>query len=38
MTMVNGKILYENGKFNIGASPEEIYEKVDAVCERIFND
>ncbi len=38
MTMVNGKILYENGKFNIGASPEEIYEKVDAVCKRIFND
>ena len=38
MTMVNGKVLYENGKFNIGTSPEEIYEKVDAVCKRIFND
>ena len=38
MTMINGKILYEDGKFNIGISPEEIYRHVDAVCERIFKD
>ena len=28
LTMVNGKILYHNGKYNIGESPEKIYEKV----------
>ena len=38
MTMINGKILYENGKFHIGTSPEEIYREVDRVCERIFKD
>lgn len=26
MTMVAGKILYEDGKFSIGVSPEELYE------------
>ncbi len=38
MTMINGKILYENGKFHIGSSPEEIYRNVDKVCERILRD
>lgn len=28
MTMVNGKILYENGEFRGGIDPEEIYAKV----------
>lgn len=28
MTMVNGKILYENGEFREGIDPEEIYAKV----------
>ena len=29
MTVVAGKILYENGKYNINVSPEEIYAKTD---------
>lgn len=29
MTMVNGKILYEDGKFSVGVDPEQIYEKVN---------
>ena len=29
MTMVNGRILYENGEFFIGEAPEEIYEKAN---------
>lgn len=32
LTMVNGKILYEDGKFSIGTEPEEIYEKANAIC------
>lgn len=31
MTMVNGKILYEDGKFNIGVSAEEVYEKANTI-------
>ncbi|MCR5587111.1 MAG: amidohydrolase [Lachnospiraceae bacterium] len=27
MTMVNGKVLYDHGKFDVGVSPEEIYAK-----------
>ncbi len=29
MTMVNGKILYENGKYDIGVEPSEVYAKVN---------
>ncbi len=29
MTMVNGKILYEDGKFSVGVDPEQIYEKAN---------
>lgn len=36
MTMINGKILYENGKFYTKESPEEIYEKVNSIKERII--
>ena len=32
MTIVNGKILYRQGEYNIGEEPERIYEK----CERII--
>lgn len=35
MTMVNGKILYEDGKFSIGFAPEEIYAKANAVIGRM---
>ena len=37
MTMINGKILYENNKFNIGFEPEVIYDKVSKIKERIIN-
>ena len=30
MTMINGKILYENGRFDIGEEPERIYKEVNA--------
>ena len=31
MTMVNGKILYENQKFSIGFDPEEIYREANQI-------
>ncbi|RDU22949.1 amidohydrolase [Anaerosacchariphilus polymeriproducens] len=36
MTMVNGKILYEDFKFNIGRNLDEIYEKVELLKSRII--
>lgn len=35
MTMVNGKILYEDGQFSIGFASEEIYAKANAVIGRM---
>lgn len=35
MTMVNGKILYENGEFFIGTPAEEIYEKANEIINRM---
>ena len=35
MTMVAGKILYEDGKFNIGVEPEQLYEKANAIISRL---
>lgn len=35
MTMVNGRILYENGAFDIGFDPKEIYAKANAVISRM---
>ncbi len=37
MTMINGKLLYRNGEFNIGESVEEIYRKCDKIVKRIIN-
>ena len=34
MTMINGKILYEDGRFDIGEDPEELYRKANAIAER----
>ena len=31
MTMVNGKVLYEDNRFDIGFDPEEIYTKANAI-------
>ncbi len=35
MTMVDGKILYENGEFFLGEDAEEIYRKANAIIRRI---
>ena len=35
MTMINGKILYQNGTFFVGAEPEEIYRNVNGILRRI---
>lgn len=34
MTMVNGRILYENGEFYIGEDPERIYENANRIIRR----
>ena len=34
LTMINGKILYEDGRFDIGEDPEELYKKANAIAER----
>ncbi len=31
LTMVNGRVLYENGSFFIGAEPERIYAKANEI-------
>lgn len=36
MTMINGRILYRNGEFNIGESVEDIYAKCDRIAKRII--
>jgi len=38
MTMVGGKILYRNGEFNIGESPEYIYRKCDEIVKRMMTE
>lgn len=38
MTMVNGKILYRNGEFNVGEDPEEIYRKCNAIIQRMLSE
>ncbi|WP_300410106.1 amidohydrolase [Lagierella sp.] len=35
LTMVDGKILYRDGKFNIGFDENEIYDKAQEIAERI---
>ena len=35
LTMVNGKILYEDGKFNVGEKPEQIYKKANEIINRM---
>lgn len=36
LTMINGRILYENGNFFIGEEPEEIYRQVQRLCDSIL--
>jgi 5-methylthioadenosine/S-adenosylhomocysteine deaminase len=35
LTMINGKILYRDGKFNIGEDASEIYKKAQLVTDRL---
>ncbi len=37
LTMVNGKVLYEDGRFDIGFDPKEVYARAGAVVERLRN-
>ncbi len=36
MTMIGGVIRYENGSFNIGQEPSEIYKKAEEISKRIY--
>lgn len=38
MTMVNGRILYRNGEFNIGEEPQQIYQRCDKIVKRLLCD
>ncbi len=37
MTMINGIIRYENGKFNIGVEPLDVYKKAEEIKKRIYS-
>ena len=37
MTMINGRILYENGVYNINDNIEEIYKKAEEISRRLAN-
>lgn len=37
LTMVNGKILYENGEFFVGEEPETIYGKANEIVKKLMN-
>lgn len=36
MTMIHGRILYENDKFHVGEAPEDIYRQAAAIQEKIL--
>ena len=38
MTMVNGKVLYADGKFDVGTPVAEIYAKANEIAARIINE
>lgn len=35
LTMVNGKILYEDGEYHIGVSPQEVYAKANEIVRKM---
>lgn len=37
LTMVNGRILYENGEFFVGEEPENIYRKANEIVKKLVN-
>lgn len=38
MTMINGKILYEDGNFYIGTDPMEIYKECEKISKRLYQE
>lgn len=38
MTMINGRILYKDGAFNIGEDPERIYAESNAILHRMLSE
>lgn len=36
MTMINGNILYEDMKFNIGVEPEDVYKQANDIIQRMI--
>ena len=38
MTMIAGRVLYENGEFFIGAEPEKIYAEVQSEMEKMLKE
>jgi len=38
MTMINGKILYKDGEYNIGESPEHIYKTCNGILKRMLSE
>lgn len=38
MTMINGKILYRNGEFNIGESVQDIYKSCELILKRMLSE
>ena len=38
MTMINGKILYEDGQFHIGVSPKDVYEECEKISKRLYEE
>ena len=38
MTMVGGKVLYKDGTYNIGVSPETVYKNCNEIAQRILKD
>jgi 5-methylthioadenosine/S-adenosylhomocysteine deaminase len=36
LTMINGKVLYEDGQFNIGIDQEELYAKCNDLFKKIY--
>lgn len=38
MTMINGKILYEDGQFHIGVSSKDVYEECEKISKRLYEE
>lgn len=38
MTMINGRILYENGEFHIGVDQEALYAKCEEISNRLYQE